>query len=98
MRILHRYCAVASLAALLALPVIVCAEEGVNYDSDARQAESTPPMIPHKFRDTAGGDFCLNCHGTGINDAPITPHPNRLNCTGCHGQGEIKDLNPPQKN
>ena len=97
MRILLRCCAVASIVALLALPVVVSADEADNYDKDAQQAESTPPMIPHSFKDTSDGEYCLGCHRTGVNDAPMTPHPERLTCTGCHGQGEIKDVKPLDK-
>ncbi|GAC1469054.1 MAG: hypothetical protein PVSMB11_04770 [Desulfuromonadaceae bacterium] len=97
MRILLRCCAVASLVALLALPVVVCAEEEENYDKDAQQAENTPPTIPHSFKDTSDGKYCLGCHETGINGAPTTPHPERLTCTGCHVQGEIKEVKPVEE-
>jgi nitrate reductase (cytochrome), electron transfer subunit len=97
MRILLRCCTVASLVTLLALPVVVCAEEEENYDKDAQYAESTPPMIPHRFKDTADGNYCLDCHRTGVSGAPMTPHPERLSCTGCHAQGEIKDVKPLKK-
>jgi len=97
MRILLRSGAVAFLLALLALPVAVTAEERINYAKDAANAESTPPMIPHQFKDTSDGRYCLGCHETGVNDAPVTPHPERLSCTGCHGQGEIKAARPQNK-
>jgi hypothetical protein len=91
MRILLRCCAVTSLIAALTLPVIVSADEPGNYEKDALQSESTPPMIPHRITDTSDGTYCLGCHRTGLNGAPETPHPERLTCTGCHGQGEIKE-------
>ena len=97
MRQLLRCCAMTSLIAALALPVIVSADEPVNYAKDAQQAEGTPPMIPHSFKDTSDGKYCLGCHKTGAKGAPITPHPERLSCTGCHGQGEIKDIKPTKK-
>lgn len=97
MRILLRCCAVASLVALLALPVVGSAEEAESYAKDAANAEGTPPMIPHRIKDTSDGKYCLGCHETGITGAPITPHPDRLSCTGCHGQGEIKDVEPMKK-
>lgn len=90
MRLLFRCCTVASLVALLAFPVIVCADEAENYEKDAQSAENTPPRIPHAIQDTADGNYCLECHKTGLNGAPETPHPERLSCTGCHVQGEIK--------
>lgn len=97
MKILLRCCAAASLAALLVLPVSVSAEEAENYDKDAEYAEGTPPMIPHRFNDTSDGEYCLVCHGTGVNGAPMSPHPVRLSCTGCHAQGEIRDVKHQKK-
>jgi hypothetical protein len=94
MKIVFHCCAVASLVALLALPVVVSAEEHENYEKDAQQAEGTPPMIPHRITDTSDGTYCLGCHKEGIKGAPMTPHPERLSCTGCHGQGEIKEAKP----
>ncbi len=96
MRILLRLFAITFLVAASALPVIANAEPG-NYEKDAQQAEGTPPMIPHRFTDTANGEYCLGCHRTGVNDAPVTPHPERLSCTGCHGQGVIKETKTLQK-
>lgn len=97
MKILLRSCTVASLLAMLALPVIVSADDAENYDKDAEYAEGTPPMIPHRIKDTADGEYCLGCHKTGINGAPLSPHPVRLSCTGCHAQGEIKETKPVKK-
>ncbi|MFA7406180.1 MAG: hypothetical protein WC007_19460 [Pelobacteraceae bacterium] len=97
MRIVHHCFAVASLATLLALPVAVSAGEAGNYAKDAEYAEGTPPMIPHRIKDTADGRYCLGCHGSGVNGAPMSPHPVRLYCTGCHGRGEVKDAGPVKK-
>lgn len=97
MRILSRCCVVVSLLALIALPAATGAEVAENYDKDARYAEGTPPMIPHSFKDTSNGEYCLGCHKTGVNGAPLSPHPVRLYCTGCHAQGEIKDVKPSKK-
>jgi nitrate reductase cytochrome c-type subunit len=91
MKMLFRCCAVASLALLLSLPLVATAEETESYDKDASQAENTPPMIPHRIKDTSDGQYCLGCHKDGIKGAPATPHPERLSCTGCHAQGEIKE-------
>lgn len=90
MRMLFRCCAITSLVTALALPAIVSADEGEDYAKDAQQAEGTPPSIPHRITDTSDGMYCLGCHRTGLNGAPETPHPERLACTGCHVQGEIK--------
>lgn len=97
MKILFRSCAVTFLIAALALPIVASADDPANYAKDASQAENIPPMIPHKFTDTAGGGYCLDCHGSGVKGAPMTPHPERLSCTGCHGQGVIKGVKPVKK-
>lgn len=97
MRILFRSCAATFLIAALALPTVAGADGPENYAKDASQAESTPPMIPHQFMDTAGGGYCLGCHGSGVKGAPMTPHPERLSCTGCHGQGVIRETKPVKK-
>ena len=97
MKLLLRCCAVASLVTLLAFPIVVGAEEEENYDKDAQQAENVPPRIPHKIKDTSDGAYCLGCHRTGLNGAPETPHPERLSCTGCHVQGEIKAVKKQKK-
>ena len=39
------------------------------------------PKIPHKVTD---GMDCKSCHATGINGAPVSPHPNKPNCISCH--------------
>ena len=97
MRILFRSCAVTFLIAALALPIVASADDTQNYAKDASQAENTPPMIPHHIKDTADGTYCLGCHGSGVNGAPMSPHPVRLYCTGCHGRGEVKDARPEKK-
>lgn len=81
-----------SLACLFALALPALADEIANdYEKDARYAEGTPPMVPHRIDDKTSS-ACLACHREGLNGAPITPHPIRLDCTQCHGQGEIKDI------
>ena len=97
MNVLFRSLVITAIAAAMALPVVSVAEEADNYEPDARYAENEPPMIPHRFEDTSNGEYCLGCHRTGIKGAPICPHPVRLSCTGCHAQGEIKDVKPVKK-
>lgn len=88
MKLLFRY--LVSLACLCALALPAVADEnGEDYEKDARYGEDTPPMVPHRI-DNKTGEACLACHLSGLNGAPITPHPVRLDCTECHGQGEIK--------
>ena len=76
--------AAAGLAAVLALPLLGLAAEPNNYDADARYAENAPPVISHRIADDANGEACLACHKAGLNGAPLSPHPVRLNCTQCH--------------
>ena len=59
-----------------------------DYGKDAQYAEGTPPMVPHRIDDKTSAS-CLGCHRDGLNGAPQTPHPERLDCTQCHGQGEV---------
>ena len=77
-----------SFACLFALAIPVLADGNVeDYEKDARYAEGTPPMVPHRI-DEKTGEACLACHREGLNGAPVSPHPIRLDCTECHGQGE----------
>lgn len=89
--------AAAALAAVLMLPPPALAAEPDNYEADARYAEDVPPLIPHRIAVDANGEACLACHKAGLNGAPLSPHPVRLNCTQCHVQGEIKDAKPMKK-
>ncbi|MDO9308261.1 MAG: hypothetical protein Q7V04_04280 [Deltaproteobacteria bacterium] len=97
MRMLLRCCAVMSLVALLAIPVVAGADEPENYSGDAEYAEDAPPMIPHRIEDTSNGEYCLGCHRTGLHGAPLSPHAVRLSCTGCHAQGEIREMKREKK-
>lgn len=85
MKVLLRCLGVAVWLFVLALPVLAD-EKREDYESDARYAEGTPPMVPHRI-DGKTSEACLVCHRTGVNGAPISPHPIRLDCTQCHGQG-----------
>lgn len=86
-----------SLACMCAVAFPALADEKANdYEKDARYAEGTPPMAPHRI-DNLTSAQCLGCHKEGLNGAPMTPHPVRLDCTQCHGQGEIKDLKKDSK-
>ncbi len=61
----------------------------------ARAYPGAPPAIPHPVADplASGGAACLTCHGDGgwvparQAYAPVTPHPELVNCTGCHVPG-----------
>jgi cytochrome c-type protein NapB len=56
----------------------------------ARQAPGDPPVIPHAVKPDQDGEWCNACHRDGLKNAPATSHPERLNCTSCHVQGEVK--------
>lgn len=79
-----------SIICLFALALPAAADEkDDDYEKDARFAEDTPPMVPHRIDDKTS-ESCLACHREGLNGAPVSPHPVRLDCTQCHGQGEIR--------
>jgi len=76
----------------LALMAPAFAEEQPEPDlaADALQAPSDPPTIPHAVKPNQDGEACNVCHRDGVKKAPATSHPERLNCTSCHVQGEVK--------
>jgi nitrate reductase (cytochrome), electron transfer subunit len=57
-----------------------------------RAFSGAPPVIPHAILDenTFGGKACLQCHQNGgyVEQfkayAPVTPHPELINCKQCH--------------
>lgn len=62
-------------------------------ESQSRRAyPGAPPTIPHPLitEKGIGGKGCLQCHGNGgyVDQfkafAPVTPHPEMLNCRQCH--------------
>ena len=61
-----------------------------NLADDALQSPDNPPAIPHAVKPDQDGEACNACHRTGLKKAPLTSHPERLNCTSCHVQGEVK--------
>lgn len=63
-----------------------------------RAYEGAPPVIPHEVEEL-GRRNCLSCHeyGNALNTetgkfAPITPHPEQLNCKQCHVAVQTGDL------
>jgi len=69
---------------------VLAEESDADLEKDARMAENAPPVIPHKVDANASGASCLACHKSGLKGAPVTSHPERLDCGQCHVQGEIK--------
>ncbi len=91
MRSFIRLLTVICLSAALALPLLAIADEApVNYAADAAKTGGDPPTIPHMIKEGDTGKKCLFCHEKGLNKAPETSHPERLDCVQCHVQGEIK--------
>lgn len=81
-----------SVAACLAFvsPAFADEQPEPNLAADARLAPDNPPVIPHAVMPEQDGEACNTCHRTGLKKAPPTSHPERLNCTQCHVQGEVK--------
>jgi len=84
MNVLSSCLVMTGMTAALLMPVAASADEPENLETDAQSAEGMPPAIPHGIKETANGEYCLSCHRTGVNGAPMTPHPERLTCTECH--------------
>lgn len=65
-----------------------------------RAYHGAPPSIPHPVKDTRsmGGNTCLQCHQNGgfvakFNAfAPVTPHPEKVNCKQCHVEQNTQTL------
>lgn len=76
----------------LAFTSTVSADEQPEPDlaADAMKSPDNPPAIPHAVKQDQDGEACNSCHRTGLKNAPPTSHPERLNCTSCHVQGEVK--------
>jgi nitrate reductase (cytochrome), electron transfer subunit len=66
----------------------------------SRAFSGAPPVIPHQVLEdkTIGGKNCLQCHEKGGFSArfdayaPITPHPELVNCRQCHVPVKAKTL------
>lgn len=67
----------------------VLAQEPESYEIDAKMGSGDPPTVPHTIPDGTTSRSCLGCHKTGMNGAMETSHPERLDCTQCHVQGDI---------
>lgn len=71
-------------------PVFADEQPEPNLAVDASKSPDNPPAIPHAVKQDQDGEACNSCHRSGLKKAPPTSHPERLNCTSCHVQGEIK--------
>lgn len=65
-----------------------------------RAFHGAPPSIPHPVEDerAMGGNSCLKCHQNGgfvakfDGYAPVTPHPEMINCRQCHVPAHTEQL------
>jgi nitrate reductase cytochrome c-type subunit len=81
----------AALFSLALLPPAYADEQPEpDLAADALKSPSDPPVIPHAVKPNLDGEECNACHREGLKGAPPTSHPERLNCTSCHVQGEVK--------
>jgi nitrate reductase cytochrome c-type subunit len=60
-----------------------------------RPSPGAPPLVPHEVEDRR--TICQDCHTSGVDGAPITPHPTRAYfCVACHvGQDRSAPAFPP---
>lgn len=89
-RVLRPALLIAAIIPLAILPALAQQQPKPDLAADARLAPSDPPPIPHAVKPSHDGDECNACHRGGLKNAPPTSHPERLNCTSCHVQGEVK--------
>lgn len=94
----HRWTtgAVAGAAAVLALLLLagaVLAEAPAGRSQRLPRAyPGAPPLVPHDVEARKG--ICAECHATGEQGAPITPHPTRTHfCVQCH-VGQDRTVKP----
>ncbi|WP_139957324.1 multiheme c-type cytochrome [Flavicella sediminum] len=74
------------------MPIDENHERSLKTYYDKRAYHGAPPSIPHEVLDerSMGGATCLKCHENGgyvakwKAYAPVTPHPDKVNCRQCH--------------
>ena len=74
------------------MPIDENHQRSLNSYYDNRAYHGAPPSIPHPVKEerSMGGNTCLQCHQNGgftekFNAyAPVTPHPEMINCRQCH--------------
>jgi nitrate reductase cytochrome c-type subunit len=55
----------------------------------ARPYDGFPPLVPHDVEERKA--LCQECHTTGVDGAPITPHPTRAHyCVTCHVEQDLR--------
>ncbi len=84
----HREMQAVAAGAALLLTLTAGAMPGQTQDKSEskrmpRMYEGAPPFVPHDVELRKG--LCQECHTTGEQGAPITPHPTRTHfCIACH--------------
>ena len=92
-RIVHTILLLAAAVSLACVAPVFAdeqAEAEPDLAADAQRSPGSPPAIPHAVKMDQDGEACNACHRDGLKNAPPTSHPERLNCTSCHVQGEVK--------
>jgi len=74
-------CLLLILAACQPAPKVVKSDSGLVPPPGST---GNPPLIPHDVAADDGGATCLGCHRTGEGGAPVTPHPQLVDCRQCH--------------
>lgn len=74
-----------------AMPIDKNHERSLKTYYNNRAFYGAPPSIPHTVEErNMGGNSCLKCHENGgfvtkySAYAPVTPHPEKINCRQCH--------------
>lgn len=84
----------------LNMPIDENHQRSLNTYYNNRAYPGAPPSIPHDVEDdrNMGGNSCLKCHDNGGYStqfkayAPVTPHPEMINCRQCHVPQQTKGV------
>lgn len=85
---------------LLLLPLFACQPSAPSAAhaslTPAPGSTGNPPLIPHEIAANESGRDCLGCHRDGAGGAPVTPHPQLVDCQQCHiaQQPNVKPFRP----
>ncbi len=83
-----------------AMPIDATHQRSLKDYYDNRAYHGAPPSIPHEVSSerNMGGNACLKCHENGgfVSKydayAPVTPHPDKINCRQCHVPQKTQSL------